>query len=449
MQPARSSTASNPSEDSYTASNAFRLLDLPDELVQLVLQFVALLEYEYGESRRPDPSPLHALAHSRNWRLRRLAMPLLHRRARTSDPHLSLVVDGEVVSSAAFVRSVRHFRNVDESEPQEPPSAYPNLVNLSVRSDGPLPAEWLEGLVPLRNLRSLELRRTGLHLPWTKKRPQQLPPDFPRLTSLSLFHNLEWLFVFATLSTIKHLTVVLDTRGNLPQSALKNWDAEPLWKTVESFVLHVPPPALDESITPIKTYLEGLALPPARDMPLRSLSIITQLQNYFATLPKNMRDITGALSPFSQLPLTSLALDEYAACEPADLAALASSFPALKSLSLGDRIVWKGERVNLLSALSPLRHLVTLSCPLFPDAPSSRFRPLLLGPDDSPEHLEDFASPVEIALEAAAVLPALSLVGFSGRQSTAEWWRIGRNTETGAPDQADAVELYCTDLDRP
>ncbi|GAA5921912.1 hypothetical protein JCM1841_000976 [Sporobolomyces salmonicolor] len=351
-------------------------------------------------------------------------------------------------SIVAQGRAIRSFPS--PSTAMSPLSAYPNLVNLSVRSDGPLPAEWLEGLVPLRNLRSLELRRTGCRLPWTKKHPRQLPPDFPRLTSLSLFHvDLEWLFVFATLSTIKNLTVVLDTRGNLPQSGLKNWDAEQLWRTVESFVLHVPPPALDESMTPIKAYLEGLALPPACDMPLRSLSIATQLQNYFATLPKRMEDITSALSPFFQLPLTSLALDEYAACEPADLTALASSFPTLKSLSLGDRIVWKGERVDLLSALSPLRYLVTLSCPLFPDAPSSRFRPLMLEPDDSPEHLEDFASPVEIALEAAAILPALALVGFSGRQSTAEWWRVGRNPETGEPDQADAVELYCTDLDRP
>jgi len=52
-----------------------------------------------------------------------------------------------------------------------------------------------------------------------------------------------------------------------------------------------------------------------------------------------------------------------------------------------------------------------------------------------------------MALELAAAVPKLSLIGWAGRSSEFDWFRIGKN-EGGEPVQVDEVTLYSTDLSR-
>lgn len=105
-----------------------------------------------------------------------------------------------------------------------------------------------------------------------------------------------------------------------------------------------------------------------------------------------------------------------------------------------------------MSSLAPLTSLETLSCRLFPVVPPSLFdvspKTDASEPASEGDDLEQFASPASIALEAATVLPALALVGFSGQSSAVEWFRVRRDAE-GEPCQAEAVTLVNLDLDRP
>jgi hypothetical protein len=178
-----------------------------------------------------------------------------------------------------------------------------------------------------------------------------------------------------------------------------------------------------------------------------------------------MRDILDAVSAsFGSANLTSLSLDDYAVAEPCDLHRLATSFSSLKTLSLGDRFIWKGSRVrfflapspsfvnlyllpqaDFLNALIPLASLHTLSCRIFPESPATTFR-LAFSPAEEEGEEEEYASPASIAIEAASLLPKLSLVGFSGRQSSEEWFKVRRDGE-GRPEEAEGVELYSLDLD--
>ncbi|GAA5850107.1 hypothetical protein JCM8547_001013 [Rhodosporidiobolus lusitaniae] len=181
--------------------------------------------------------------------------------------------------------------------------------------------------------------------------------------------------------------------------------------------------------------------------PLRFLSFWTQLPTHFTTPPGQFGHVVSALiASFGAIPLASLTIDEYASAEAVDLHTLASSFPHLKRLSLGDRMIWKGSRADLLDALSPLSSLQELSCRIFPDIPASTFRHPSAHPGLTEE--DEYASPASIALEAASLLPKVSLIGFSGRQSTVEWLRVRRD-QAGGPEWAEAVELYEEDLERP
>jgi len=111
---------------------------------------------------------------------------------------------------------------------------------------------------------------------------------------------------------------------------------------------------------------------------------------------------------------------------------------------------------DLIQALAPLLHLNTFSSRTLPDTPSSKFsnfpdsplpnpsKPLAASP---PSDDNIYCTPREMALELAAAVPKLSLVGWAGRSSDFDWCRIGKN-EGGEPIQIDEVTLYSADLSR-
>ncbi|GAA5994956.1 uncharacterized protein JCM10292_004452 [Rhodotorula paludigena] len=228
--------------------------------------------------------------------------------------------------------------------------------------------------------------------------------------------------------------------------------SDPFWRQLERLDVQVESPFHGQHGSSIAAFLQNFPFP-AGQVRLRRLSVTTQLQTRFVSSPRALQDIVTALiSTFSHAPLESLAFDDHASCESEDLARLAAGFPALRSLSLGDRMVWNGSRRDLLSSLAPLTSLETLSCRLLPVVPPSLFDSLPSPKADESvcegDDLEQFASPASIALEAATVLPALALVGFSGQSSAVEWFRVRRDAES-QPCEVEAVTLVDLDLDRP
>ncbi|GAA5887553.1 hypothetical protein JCM6882_001447 [Rhodosporidiobolus microsporus] len=431
------------------------LLDLPVELLEQIVRDVALLRYDYSESRRPKPSALHHLAYGTNRLLRSLALPYLARLASTEDAPTSLLLEkGKTVDSRQFASFLAHTNGTNETSDalgDDFNAFYPSVKRVVFsfpRREGFVlnaPAAWSPGLSqrPSTNgIQSLEIRH-GARDPVMRVFAllSFFGHSYPTLETLTLFHChhiARWSSLAEETASVTRLEVVL--ADSVREPLLAEWKIGSAWTRLEHFSLAVAPPSRDQDEPSMASCLEGFQLPP--DSPLRSLSLSTQLPTRFTSPPHGMADVLPSIvSAFGSAALTSLAIDEYASCTAEDLATISTAFPTLKALNLGDRMVWKGTRAELLNALAPLTSLQLLSCRIPPDSPASSFR----SSSDSGE--EEYASPASIALEAASILPRLSRVGFSGRQSRVEWFVVSR-TEEGKPERAEAVELYSLDLDR-
>ncbi|GAA6001853.1 hypothetical protein JCM10207_002351 [Rhodosporidiobolus poonsookiae] len=425
------------------------LLDLPIEVLEQIVVFVALLRYETSESRRPKPSALHHLAYGTNRLLRTLALPHLGRLATTESISTQIIAaNGRLVDSRSLVRVLQHPKGASKQywPVSQLAERYPRLEHLVLSLDpddkknmhlGNLPFFMSAGLdergrvnttvTPHPQVKTLEIRH-GAGRVWPLFL-EHMPQAFPSLETVKLFHcwRLErWLQVLTPTVTCLEVAV----HASMLDMPLAGWGK----------VQHFPQPFLFESLRHF-----ALALPPSS--PLLSLDISSQLPTHFTTAPLRFSQVVAAIiASFGSAALSSLAIDEYARATPADLAVLSAAFPLLSSLSLGDRTIWEGSRTDFLDALSPLSSLERLECRLFPDSPAcTLFPPPAAGEG---EEADEFASPSSIALEAALSLPKLSLVGFSGRQSAVEWLRIIRDKD-GQPERTEAVELYSMDLTRP
>ncbi|GAA5980247.1 hypothetical protein JCM11641_005518 [Rhodosporidiobolus odoratus] len=457
------------------------LLSLPVEVLQHIVLFVGLLRYDDSESRRPKPSALHHLAYGTNRLLRSLALPHIGRLASTRDaPQELLLQQGQSMDSRGLVRVLRHH-DLPEDEMDLVPFArlghlYPNMRQLVLS----FPAS------------SIATQQTVLRCPGVTETPSpnkvtslvirrgragevdmfmhlftHAAASFPNLTHVEYLHCRRmrlWLRIVASTPTVRSLVVT--PRWTIDCPPLQTWECGDMWSKLTNFAFTSPPPTpLDAHTSQIIPALVGFALAPTA--PLRSLSLATQLATHLNTNSYQLSDlVTAIISSFGAVPLISFGLDVHATCGPADLHKLASAFPKLRKLSLGDRLIWQGSRSDLLGSLLPLDSLEVLSCRVLPDTPPSTYDP----PSDSSEPLDaqslgraaaspypdndldtdlaEFASPAQIALEAALVMPRLSRVGFTGRQSTMEWFRISRE-EDGRPVRAEGFELYCLYLDRP
>lgn len=110
---------------------AVSLLDLPIEVIDLIVRWVALLRYDYSESRRPVPSALHHVACGTNKLLRRVALPYLFRTWQSrSDSHRRVWVPGArgLVDTREFVRTWRQPR--DDTGRVDDPRSLPRLESL-------------------------------------------------------------------------------------------------------------------------------------------------------------------------------------------------------------------------------------------------------------------------------------------------------------------------------
>lgn len=166
-----------------------QLLDLPFEVLKEVVFWVALLKYEYSESRRPNPSALQCIA-STNKLLRDLAFPLLFHVC-TPRTRLAALDDGDEgpASHLQEARShVRYLRLEGASHPAADDfrARYAGLRRLLVAGPTPRLGEVcfsLEQHGPALELEHLELRRGNFH--WER--------HLTRLDGARFFPNLKTL----------------------------------------------------------------------------------------------------------------------------------------------------------------------------------------------------------------------------------------------------------------
>ncbi|GAA5947030.1 hypothetical protein JCM10213_007282 [Rhodosporidiobolus nylandii] len=274
-----------------------------------------------------------------------LALPYAGRLGTTTDRTAKvLVVVGVEVDSRQYLRTLRH--DVDGDAParrsafEQLPEPYPNVERIVLSFPRELECGRQESFrcpgiagqtKPASSVKSVEIRHAPngpilrlLHI------LVAFSATFPSITSLTLFHCWRisrWRFLHPSM---------FDERG------LATWETGDLWSRLASFSLAISPANKDANITPLKRYLEHFQLPPVA--PLRSLSLFTQLPTHFTVPPMLMHDVVSAIIPSFRAPLSSLSIDEYASCTPTDLHNLATAFPSLRVLHLGDRMMWKGTR---------------------------------------------------------------------------------------------------------
>ncbi|BGP36739.1 hypothetical protein JCM10449v2_000641 [Rhodotorula kratochvilovae] len=420
------------------------LLDLPVEVLELVVRWVALLRYDYSESRRPKPSALHHLAYGTNGLLRRIALPYLFREAWTaSDAWADKVwLPGEgLVEPTRFVRVLRHSLHGNVASEPTPLELAPQVERVVLAWSADRTFAYAPPMRPdqASHVKSIELRHAGLPVLTLK---DMYFSNFANLVSVKL-HNSTSL----VLPVFYHISSITEFAFSVEHRAVIDTDA-PLWRQLRRLeIVVLPPSSRQRDANALAGFLQTFKFPTANSN-LRFLSLATQLDTVFTGEARPMHPIVQAIkASFGSIPLTSLSIDDHTTCTPQDLADLAAAFPTLKTLSLPDRTVWDGSRADLLAALSPLIGLETLSCRLPPDTPASLFDPPA-SPSSSSGDDALFASPAAIALEAASHLPRLGLVGFVGQHSDMEWFRVRRNEE-GRPEEAEGVRLVEMDLDRP
>ncbi|KPV78442.1 uncharacterized protein RHOBADRAFT_50909 [Rhodotorula graminis WP1] len=418
------------------------------------MHWVALLRYEYSESRRPRPSALHHLAYGTNRRIRRAALPLLCRQPDEFEygtPQQVWMPGEGLVDRDNYARAWRQARQLSA----HPPSSQTRLELVAYHRLANIPP------LPFHHVKHLELRRpVPEHI--DDKVASAYLDAFPALTSLKVVEPGEF---FLRDLRLADLSLVVRPRASINMSSLSSMCRG--LRRLEIEVVRRPRPGEPVVKFPLVVFLRENTFP--IDSILRDLSLSVRLDPTLRSFPQPMRPIVEALrKTFGSCRLTSLSLDDYTTCAPQDLAVLATTFPTLECLSLPDRTTWDGSRADLLAALEPLTALKKLSCRLLPVTPASTYdtppsatsSPATLAADDAqePDTANDaaaaadddalFASPHAIALEAAAHLPHLELVGFIGQHCGTEWVRVYRD-ERGRPDAVEGVRLVEMDLDRP
>ncbi|ORY85293.1 hypothetical protein BCR35DRAFT_302738 [Leucosporidium creatinivorum] len=400
-------------ESSPAPITSFRLLDLPTELIERICLFVAVQRYEYAYSRRPIISPLKALAGSSKL-LNELASPLLHRRA-TYDRHRLHCGPNE--RCCKQLRNLSYALFIQSAEidlPSWRPDIHEQLTTLELRGGSRPPR------MSSTSLTTLLVRRMYAQVPEL---------DLPNLHNVvaSQVHQ-TWLEQLAALPSVRRFNVTVAQSAQVScDLKVSAWCGD-LFEKVQDFVLEVPPSRQLDTRTPLEMVLEDLKVLPSA--PLRSLTLNVRLQLHQAPSRLGFARFLNALKSFEGVPLDSLSLDDYILVQPSDLEALAEAFPSLTKLAFGDRTVWAGSKEDHLSALSHFPQLTSLECPRWADA------------------VEEWTEPDELVREVGASLKRLEVLGLSGQQSEASWWRLGRD-QRGGSLQVDGVTFYSLDLDRP
>jgi len=187
--------AATSSPSTHDAPPSPGLVDLPLEILELVVRWVALQRFEYSESRRPRPSALHHLAYGTNQLIRRAALPLLCRRAdefQHGAPQQVWVPGEGLVDVDTFVRAWRQPRG----SAAHPLPRQTRLESLTYyRLADPPPS-------PLLDVKHLELRRPA-HDYVAPAVVRDCLAALPNLTSCKVVEPDE--FLLADLRTLKHL----------------------------------------------------------------------------------------------------------------------------------------------------------------------------------------------------------------------------------------------------
>lgn len=408
-------------------SSNFPLLELPDELLAIVCQYVALQRYSISESRRPKPSPLFTLAHSHS-RLHAFATALLHRRMLLNhnlDPTMS---------------SPRHARFVQAQMESWPPYSRHALGRLepmaacetvelmwttarqapsspSIESDQPTVADVLR-LCP--NMTTLHLRRPRVSPPTALLTAQR------HLRTLSA-HLPEpgWLPVLSLLPHITHASFSL--KENTPPMGA--WAVPAFWGHVQELELETAPHRQGASVHPVRDLFAALKVPATST--LKRLKVGVRLQLQTTPVRGDLALLVDCLRPFSHLALEELAMDDYVQATPETIVVLAKLFPTIQKLSFGSRIVWYGTPDAHFDALAGFGQLRELECPRWPEAN------------------EPWREAEDLIGDLAVRLPRLELVGLGGQQSSDQCYRVERGRdEQGRSSRVEPVTLFCTDLDQ-
>ncbi|KAM0753669.1 hypothetical protein T439DRAFT_346059 [Meredithblackwellia eburnea MCA 4105] len=439
----RASTPADPAKEQQK-QEPFRLLDLPTEILSVVLHYVALLKFQLAESRRPKPSPLILLGSSCR-RLHHVAAPFIWRNfslpqfedekpslddaeALLKHPQLRHLRSVRIPFGAGQLPSDRSnmaiFSHVDQIDIWETLGrAEPWLHPPPPHAPGSELIWWALSTFPSARRFSYRARISGV-LPLGQR---GIPQPLPNLVSISLRAcHVTWLRAFASIPTVTSFDLSVWI-----SSPVSEWADDDFWRRIRHFSLEVPPkyPSLGRDCLQIA--LEGLTIP--TDSTLSSLSIKVRLLLERQAKQQGFQEFHDQLLVFRNLPqMRALLLDEYTSLTPSDVESLAKDFPLLQTLKFKDRTVWQGGKSCHFKAISQFTQLTKLECPRWTE--------------DSLDS-EDFTEPEDLVLQLAEVLPKLELLGLGGKYSVEQCYRVGRDSE-GIPRQVDAVELYDLDLDR-
>jgi len=394
----------------------FRLMDLPDELISLVCEFIALQRYQYSQSRRPKPSPLFTLAHSHS-KLAPFAVPLLHRRRQLDLDRPQLLTDhvrclqlqlwplgGPLLRTLRFARC----QTVEVSW---------GRTRSPRRAVNPLPL----ALETCPAMTRLELRRPEGAV------PRALATGFASLRAVAAwFPAPEWLAFLTALPQATSLAVF--ARDDTPP--LEEWCSHGLWQRADSFSYETPPyrPTPQSDAHPLASALSKLTLPNSAKLKHLTLSVRLQLET--APLRNDFAAVVPHLHPFATAALVSLTLDDYILTTPASVQALAALFPSLHQLALGSRTMWSGPAPSHFAALAGFAELRSLECPRWP------------------ETTEPWREPEAVLAELAGHLPRLELVGLGGQQSEDQWYRITKGWTGGDGVRVERITIHDTNLDQ-
>jgi len=265
-----------------TESSSFRLLELPTEMIEFIFQYIALLDYDYPESRRPQITPIEALAFTYNYRIRQLAAPLYFRcRGRTNHPIFPMqyvigkrrvinpfeltyiygrrpLVDGSLkkwrrIESFIFGTGLL-YSMADDDNSVVPWQAFPNLRHLHICSSG----------YPYHLLQSDEAS----------------PPKSLTSVTIGPQATLRWLQHFSEPSNLINTVTVDRTKRhrNIGErlATFNTWEiSSDFWRRLRSFTLRLPSPSQFGGTKAVERYLEGFevcltssALHYSRDQPL-------------------------------------------------------------------------------------------------------------------------------------------------------------------------------------
>ncbi|KDE06067.1 hypothetical protein MVLG_03619 [Microbotryum lychnidis-dioicae p1A1 Lamole] len=314
----------------------FRLLDLPEDIIDLILQFVALHRYSYSESRRPRPSPLEILSLSKSPILRWRCQALLYHRG-SSEPDPTKASPSQIQTYNRF-RRLHYLRFIQTAletvkDIAIPPNArfvelstqvmtYPEIggsgASASRSRNWTFPVGY--SLLITSNLTELRLR----HLQFDMWLLPVSPSQSMRIRRLDLVDVWDEVAQFL-LEQCKALTELKLTLWNV-KSPIAQWVC--VWDRLEVFELECRPLQKSPSATtftrlPLETALQSLIIP--SDAALRSLSVTIFLSSQSRPSRTVSERLCAALECFSRAgpKIRHLSLDEFTLLKPQDVEWLA------------------------------------------------------------------------------------------------------------------------------